>query len=70
MNIFRTAIFALIALAMTPIALAEVYKCDGPDGPIYSDRECESGASIVELSDTSGLSGVDDKTKTNLAEKN
>ncbi len=65
----RTTLVALIALAITPMASAQVYKCDGPDGPVYSDRECGPDATHVEISKSSGLSGVSDETKAELAEK-
>ena len=68
MNIFRTSIITIIALTMAPIALAQVYKCDGPDGPVYSDRKCEADASTVKISESSGMTGVDDKTKADLAQ--
>jgi len=64
-----TTLVALIALAITPMATAQVYKCDGPDGPVYSDRECGPDATHVEISESSGLSGVSDETKAELAEK-
>jgi hypothetical protein len=65
----RTVLITLIALAITPMATAQVYKCDGPDGPVYSDRKCGPDATHVELSKTSGVSGVSDETKAELAEK-
>ena len=69
MNIYRTTIAALIAMAVAPGALAQVYKCEGPDGPVYSDRECGPAAAQVEFKNSSGVSGVSDETKTGLAEK-
>ena len=65
----KTCLVVLFALATTPLAIAEIYKCDGPDGPIFSDRECGPGATSVELAETSGLVGISDETKTELAEK-
>jgi len=65
----RITLVALIALAITPMATAQVYKCDGPDGPVYSDRECGPDATNVKISESSGLSGVSDETKAELAEK-
>ena len=59
----------LITVAITPLASAQIYKCDGPDGPIYSDKECGPGATNVEIDETSGLSGVSEETKTELAAK-
>ena len=63
------ALVALAALAITPAAVAQIYKCDGPDGPIYSDRKCGSDAANVELQESSGLSGVSEQDKADLAEK-
>ena len=72
MNRHRTSLFTLITLVIlviTPAAVAEIYKCDGPDGPIYSDKKCGSDAASVELLESSGLSGVTEQDKANLAEK-
>ena len=72
MNRHRTSLFTLItliALVITPVAVAEIFKCNGPDGPIYSDRDCGQDAENVELLDTSGLSGVSEQDKSDLAEK-
>ena len=51
------------ALAITPAAVAQIYKCDGPDGPIYSDRKCGLDAANVELKESSGLSGVNERKR-------
>ena len=69
MTIYRTALATLMALAISPVAIAEVYKCDGPDGPVYTDRECAPGAEQMEFAKTSGVSGVSDETKADLARK-
>ena len=72
MNRHRASLITLVALAalaITPAAVAQIYKCDGPDGPIYSDRKCGSDAASVELLESSGLSGVTEQDKANLAEK-
>ena len=69
MNGYGKILVVLISVAITPLATAQIYKCDGPDGPIYSDSECGPGATNVEIEDTSGLSGVSDETKTELAVK-
>jgi len=72
MNRHRTSLFTLITLItliITPAAVAEIYKCDGPDGPIYSDKKCGSDAASVELPESSGLSGVSEQDKADLAEK-
>lgn len=59
----------LISLAITPMAAADIFKCNGPDGPVYTDRECGPDATNVELSDSSGLGGITEETKAVLAEK-
>jgi hypothetical protein len=59
----------LVALVITPAAVAQIYKCDGPNGPIYSDKECGPDAANVELLESSGLSGVSEQDKSALAEK-
>ena len=72
MNRHRASLITLVALAalaITPAAVAQIYKCDGPDGPIYSDRKCGADAANVELLESSGLSGVTEQDKANLAEK-
>ncbi len=72
MNRHRASLITLVtlaALAITPATVAQIYKCDGPDGPIYSDRKCGSEAANVELQESSGLSGVTEQDKTDLAEK-
>ncbi len=69
MKRYITGLIVIITLAVTPMATAKIFKCDGPDGPIFTDRECGPDATNVELADTSGLVGVSDETKTELAEK-
>jgi len=69
MNIYRIFITAFLVLANVSVAMAQVYKCDGPNGPIYSDRECAPNAATVELSESSGLSGISDEEISELAEK-
>ena len=69
MPIFRIFITALIILSNASVAMAQIYKCDGPDGPIYSDRECAPSAATVELSESAGLTGISDEELSELAEK-
>ena len=59
----------LVTLVITPAAVAEIYKCDGPDGPIFSDKKCGPDAANVELLESSGLSGVSEQDKADLADK-
>ena len=47
-------LITLITLVITPAAVAEIYKCDGPDGPIFSDKKCGLDAANVELPESSG----------------
>jgi hypothetical protein len=65
----RSVLIAVASLLISPLAIAQIYKCDGPDGPVYSDQECGPDAASVELAETSGISGVSDETKTELAQK-
>ena len=69
MPIFRIFITALIVLSNASVAMAEIYKCDGPDGPIYSDQKCSPSATTVDVSESAGLSGVSDEELSELAEK-
>jgi hypothetical protein len=69
MTIYRIFITALIVLANASVAMAQIYKCDGPNGPIYSDRECAPNAATVELSESAGLTGISDEELSELAEK-
>ena len=69
MNRYSPILVTLIALVFTPVASAQIYKCDGPDGPIYTDRVCGPDAANVEISESSGLSGVSDETKAGLAKR-
>jgi len=72
MNHNRASLITLITLltmVITPAAVAQIYKCDGPDGPVYSDRKCGPDAANVEVRESSGLSGVTEQDKINLAEK-
>jgi hypothetical protein len=48
---------ALLVFLASPTAMAQVYKCDGPDGPIFSDQECGPRAEVVIIDETSGLGG-------------
>jgi len=68
MNIYRIIIVALVVFTNGTAAMAEIYKCDSPDGPIYSDKKCAANATIVELSDSTGLTGISDGDKAALAQ--
>ena len=72
MNRYRASLITLVTLAalvIAPATVAQIYKCDGPDGPVYSDKKCGSEAAKVELQESSGLGGVTEQDKANLAEK-
>ena len=56
-------------MTVSSAALGEVYKCDGPDGPVYTDRKCGPDATSVEFTESSGISGVSDEVKAELARK-
>jgi len=64
-----TALVILATLVITPTAVAQIYKCDGPNGVIYSDRECGPDAANVKVRESSGLSGVSEEDKNTLAAK-
>ena len=69
MNTDKIILVILVGLLASPAAMAKIYRCDGPDGPVYTDRQCGPDAKNVELADTSGLTGVSEEVKTELAEK-
>ena len=69
MSIYKKILVTLILLANASVALAQIYKCDGPEGPVYSDTECEPNAATVELSESAGLTGISDEELSELAEK-
>ena len=69
MSIYKKILVTLILLANASVAMAQIYKCDGPEGPVYSDRECEPNAATVELSESAGLTGISDEELSELAEK-
>ena len=69
MGIYKKILVTLILLANASVAMAQIYKCDGPEGPVYSDRECEPNAATVDVLDTSGLVGISEDDKAVLAEK-
>ena len=54
----RAILITLATLVFTPAAVAQIYKCDGPDGPVYSDKKCGPDAANVNVLESSGLSGV------------
>jgi len=69
MRNFCRVLIPVTTLTISSAALAEVYKCDGPNGPIFSDRKCGPDATSVEFDETSGISGVSDEVKAELARK-
>lgn len=59
---------ALVTLSSA--AHAEIYRCNGPDGPIFSDQKCGPNATTVQMTVTSGIDGgVPDDVKAELARK-
>ena len=69
MSIYKKILVTLILLANASVAMAQIYKCDGPEGPVYSDTECGPNAATVELSESAGLTGISDEELSELAEK-
>jgi len=69
MSIYKKILVTLILLANASVAMAQIYKCDGPQGPVYSDRECEPNAATFDVLETSGLVGISEDEKAVLAEK-
>ena len=63
MRVFKTAITVLVALTGTSVGVADIYKCDGPDGPIFTDQVCGPEATTIQHEETSGLGGVYDDAK-------
>jgi hypothetical protein len=51
--------FLITVLAVAPLcAQAQIYRCDTPDGPVFSDEKCGEQARVVTLGDESqGLGG-------------
>ncbi len=50
MNRYGKILVVLITVAITPLATAEIYKCDGPDGPIsWTDTRSERGEQTLVL---------------------
>jgi len=45
-------------LLLPALATAEVYKCDGPNGPVFSDVKCGSNAEQIDVSDALSTSGL------------
>jgi hypothetical protein len=69
MSIYKKILVTLILLANASLAMAQIYKCDGPEGPVYSDTECEPNAATVDVLESSGLTGISDEELSELAEK-
>ena len=69
MSIYKKILVTLILLANASVAMAQIYKCDGPEGPVYSDTECEPNAATVDVLESSGLTGISDEELSELAEK-
>lgn len=65
----RTPWVLLVLIA--PLAQAQIYKCEGAEGPVYSDRPCSDQAEIVTVRDSSsGIApGPSDEAKQYLADK-
>jgi len=47
-----------LMLLLPALAQAQIYRCDTPQGPVFSDERCGSEAQVVELrEETTGLGG-------------
>jgi hypothetical protein len=68
MNMNRLIILLLLA---APLAQAEIYRCDSPDGPVFSDKPCGDQAEIITVQDSSaGINtGPSEETRAYLAQK-
>ena len=44
---FLIKIVAITAIASVPVLQAQVYKCDGPDGTVFSDMPCGDSAEEI-----------------------
>ncbi|MEM1411112.1 MAG: hypothetical protein AAGH19_02055 [Pseudomonadota bacterium] len=64
-------LFAIILFAAPLLADAEIYRCETPEGVVFSDRECGEAAERVELADDSaGVSmGPPEEVREYLAEQ-
>jgi hypothetical protein len=60
-----------LLLLAAPLAQAQIYRCDGDQGPVYSDKPCGEQAEVVTVQDSSsGISpGPSDDVKDYLASK-
>lgn len=46
-----------VLLLAAPAVQAEIYRCDGPQGPVYADKPCSEQAEVVTVDEaSSGIS--------------
>lgn len=45
----EAAVLGLVALAASMVAQAQVYRCDGPGGPVFSQVPCATDAATIRL---------------------
>ncbi len=57
-QITRALAPGIFALMFSSLVSAQVYKCDGPDGPVFSDVQCGPTASELDMNDSLQTSGL------------
>jgi len=65
-------VLIVTALMLVPgFAQADIYRCDTPNGVVFSDRECGDSSEVVTLADeTAGISvGPSEEVRERLAEQ-
>lgn len=55
---FRFLAAGFLSLMFSAVSMAQVYQCDGPDGPVFSDVTCGPSASELDMTDTLKTSGL------------
>lgn len=62
----------IVLPALLPlVASAQIFRCETPEGPVFSDRLCGEAAEVVQLrADTAGLGGgASEEVRAYLAQK-
>ena len=64
-------LFVMILWAVPMLGAAQIYRCDTPEGVVFSDRECGEEAEVVELTEeTAGISvGPSEEVRERLEEQ-
>lgn len=60
----RIVLAALAASLLLPVlAQAQVYRCEGPEGPVFAGRPCADDAQALQLdNDSQGIGGLDNRS--------